>query len=171
MTTYTIKKGEKEFSPISLKPIWFWVGRTLRFKFILTESCWFWTDNDGDIDDWNKGTGITSYWGANNENAIMWAWRPLKERNLFEICVYRNDNNRGWYVSGQAVINANKEMEMVVKRIKRKQIRVEFGTSSSTIPFTRSLIFKSISPYIGGADNEPGDYNSTAVQNMIIIAK
>lgn len=168
MTTYTIQPGRKAFKPISYRPIWWWPGRTFTFSFQLTASCWFWIDGDDDMGDWNKGFGITSYFSANNRTAIMWAWRPVAG-GKFEVCIYVNWDDGDWFILDVFKVKPMDRVTMRIKRTKRGWFEVERqGRQTAVFALDAPNLFRPISPWIGGANNEPGDYNSTAPHYMEI---
>ena len=168
MTTYTIQPGRKAFKPISYRPFFWWVGRTITFSFQLGANCWYWFEGDDDMYDWNKGFGLTGYWTRNDRSAIMWAWRP-EGLHPFQMCTYINHPNGKREVIEPFTTNHIAENEIRITRLGKDHFGVDHnGEIVANVNVNLPWLFRPISPWIGGENNEPGSYKSVAPHYMTI---
>lgn len=166
MTTYEIKAGKQDFRPVSSwKP--YWVSQGFDGYAILDPSCWYDWEGDRDVKDWNKLVGITKAWTANNNHSAMIAWRPASERFVFEVCGYTNYPGVGWKAGPPVKILAG-ERFYFEGRIWKNAAKYQIENERVEHPFSRHWlpVYREITPWIGGKNNEPGQYGGKASQAM-----
>jgi len=184
MKQYSIKKGRTAFRPMaSLFPALVYTG--FEFTAVLDSSCWFSAENvggDKDRDDWLKLTGITAAFSLNNRRSALIAFRPTDVPDVFAITAYTNDKKGGRQIGGQGFkIATVKAGEQFSGHVRFEQYlftdAVEYyidtptGTFTATHDFERPwyCLYREITPWWGGANNEPGSYGGAAPKDATLM--
>lgn len=193
MKTYIVKKGKSDFKPIdsSLMPIFLNKIKHIKINFKLDSSCWYDWGTDADKYDWNKITGVSSYFSRNDKESIMVVWRPSAIPGKFEISIFTNwlDN----YLVGQywtnpkqgalLTVDAGEEVEVILK-LSEETIRNEnknvpdwhivirrFNTQE-TVELQHIKGFhnwgRKTGAFFGGNNNSPGPYGGVAPHSMLL---
>jgi hypothetical protein len=114
---HTVKQGKHDFTPNALP--WPKMGDfTEALKLDLTASCWYDVTTFECKESWNKAGGVGRYLSKNNASAVLLAWRPAKERGLFEVSIYVNDSGGGWKATAPIIIRTSDTAVMILERRK-----------------------------------------------------
>jgi len=175
MKTYTIQPGQSNFRPLDIPWPRFGV-RAFEVRAMFQPSCYYslseW-EGDDDWYDWNKLKGITEFWTPNNCRACMVAWRPDAKREWFQVAAYVNYPGTNVQVAHLGIIPAGVPFSVRVKMRGDEAVFEYDGDGirkSIALAYRRPWVCREVGTWIGGADNEPGQYGGKATKYMELLA-
>lgn len=185
--TYKIDKGRKNFKPSESFFPFRATDKEVSLGLSFDSSAYFspvtyYYDNnrlDRDYFDWHKGPGVTSFGiKPNNRNAFFLAWRPSPVKAFsWQVCVYVNDNDKGWTASPYVTVNVG---EVVEANLMLGKTRIGFHIKDPDEIHIQQLAewkrpflqcYRHAGTWIGGANNSEGPFGDEAVQDMVIYTK
>lgn len=185
--SYTIKPGQKDWSPKEFPTIWNCRKRKVVIKTFFHENCLYDWGADQDQLDWNKTGGMSGAFLNNNKNAIMHAWRPNPETMKIESTVYSHvDGKTHWGNKDGAVMGTidpfKKEVSVLeIRPIDSKGrkhhclmyaedkegVLIDGTQAESIVVFSKNFwLVKRLGTWFGGQNNAKGEFGGQASQFM-----
>lgn len=131
---------------------------------------------DKDQWDWNKLCGVSlKLLAPKNQNAVMIAWRFNPLSGLFDVVPYFNENKRVIVSPNKITVTENEVFEFTISQDKEiwSVVLYSLQTNDGLVHASHSFSFSSntqlnIHSWVGGANNEEGQYGGAASQDMTL---
>jgi len=167
LTTYTVKKGEHDFKPNTLKLTFGDIS--CKYTVMFTEKSKYIIPNENQLD-WNKGSGSSNELFTNFKNSAMWAWRWNTKKNVFQCTGYFHKNDKRYYAenyfSGKVFeIEPNHKFDVYFyKKTKQSQYQIMFRDMNSDNTVIYDMQYdnlkswnRNIGAWFGGNEAAPSD--------------
>lgn len=167
MSEYTVQAEKQNFKPNeSFLP--YIAPKGFEVLAYFDSTSWYSLEEwagDRDWYDWNKLSGLTNAFTANNKQTVMYAWRPDSTAYLIQVAAYTNDK-RGGFTAGPVELVPCGELFIGKVNWTSEVARYTYGETAIDHKITRPYVVRHTGTWIGGADNSPGPFGGRAHKEM-----
>lgn len=176
MTTYTIRKGKKNYRP--LEPPWpIWKPKGFHVRFRIHTGSWASEEEwgkDKDRNDWMKIAGLTSFLTPNDHRSCLAVMNYGKQPETWNVAPYTNFPGGHWHGEASSIIIPSMEWaEMTCDLEEEGKVKYFLQYKGKSVSVRedfvkRMLLARRIGTWAGGSNNSPGPHGGRAFKDGAI---